>query len=112
MASTKSYFKEHSHETCISFNQTIDTISHFDSVYEYGTSYNIILPLDKNIGLDENFMGNEIAKELNFSAKNYYELLKYKYVKEESRLVKTEMNVLFQVNIKSFVEGFCADLFL
>lgn len=103
IASSKSYLNPNSFDICHCFFNEISKVHTPITSFEFGTFYNIILPLDKNLGLNDASKTNENPKQLNFSATNYYDLLKYKFITDEKNLISNDKDLLFQINIASFI---------
>ncbi|MCX2585662.1 hypothetical protein [Pedobacter sp. MR22-3] len=67
-----------------------------------GTIFNVILPLDRTQGLKEQVVQPREVKDNDFSAKNYYELLKYSFLESDDQLKKGDRDVLTRLDISSF----------
>ncbi|MBK6544590.1 MAG: hypothetical protein IPG12_04880 [Saprospiraceae bacterium] len=90
-------------DSCYKFDDSINTPTRTDSFFEVGSFYNIILPLDKNFNLKDEYVANTVPKEPNFSEKNFIELLNYKYEKEIKKFKNGGKHTLLQIKVQKYL---------
>ena len=90
-------------DSCYKFDDSINTPTRTDSFFEVGSFYNIILPLDKNFNLKEEYIANTVPKEPNFSERNFIELLNYKYEKEIKKFKDAGKHTLLQIKVQDYL---------
>jgi len=101
LASSYSDASRKTFDSCYKFDESIIT-SLKSSFFEVGSYYNIILPLDKNFNLREDYIANTVPKEPNYSEKNFIELLNYKYERGIKTFKDEGKQTLLQIKVEFF----------